>query len=394
LKILIISYFYYPDLSAGSFRTKSLVDILKKYNNSNLDLEVICSAPNRYKNYKHKAANKFEKINNVTIRRINVPNLGNGIISQIIGFSFFSIKLIYIVKKNNYNIIYATSAKLMTAFLAALIARTKKIPLYLDIRDLFLDSVEDMFPKIILFPIMPVLRKIEKFSFQSATRINLVSKGFKEYFKNKHISDKFSFYSNGIDREFLEYFKPQLIKNRVPVNKKMINVLYAGNIGDGQGLEKIIPKFSNSLNSKIKFKIIGSGGKMNHLLKAIKDQNCQNIEILKPIHREKLLYEYECADILFLHLNDLKAYEKVLPSKIFEYAATGKPILAGVKGYAKSFLEEEVKNSYIFKPCNLEDSLKTFDLIQLGFSDRINFNKKFERNLIMNCFAKEIVSII
>jgi len=31
------------------------------------------------------------------------------------------------------------------------------------------------------------------------------------------------------------------------------------------------------------------------------------------------------ADVLFLHLNAYKAFEKVLPSKIFEYAATGRP---------------------------------------------------------------------
>ena len=62
-----------------------------------------------------------------------------------------------------------------------------------------------------------------------------------------------------------------------------------------------------------------------------------------------MINEYQKANILFLHLNDLNSFHKVLPSKIFEYAATGKPILAGVKGYAAKFLREQVKGVEIFE---------------------------------------------
>ena len=59
-----------------------------------------------------------------------------------------------------------------------------------------------------------------------------------------------------------------------------------------------------------------------------------NIRLLPPIERQQLIKEYQNADVLFLHLNDYPAFEKVLPSKIFEYAALGKPILAGVTAVA------------------------------------------------------------
>ena len=38
---------------------------------------------------------------------------------------------------------------------------------------------------------------------------------------------------------------------------------------------------------------------------------------------------------LFLQLNNIKAFENVLPSKIFDYGSYNKPILAGVSGIAK-----------------------------------------------------------
>ena len=52
--------------------------------------------------------------------------------------------------------------------------------------------------------------------------------------------------------------------------------------------------------------------------------------------QHELLNYYNQANILFLHLNSIKAFEKVLPSKIFEYAASNKPILAGVEDLLKN----------------------------------------------------------
>ena len=124
-------------------------------------------------------------------------------------------------------------------------------------------------------------------------------------------------------------------------------ILYIGNIGDGQGLHKIIPKAANELKD-IQFRLIGDGGARNLLINnhLFKLQN--NIEVLNPVLRNELINEYQNADILFLHLNDYKAFHKVLPSKIFEYAATGKPILAGVSGYAAEFLGNQVKGVEVF----------------------------------------------
>ena len=46
----------------------------------------------------------------------------------------------------------------------------------------------------------------------------------------------------------------------------------------------------------------------------IQNNNVDNIEILAPIKREKLIKYYKEADILFVHLNDIPAFQRVLPS--------------------------------------------------------------------------------
>ena len=47
-------------------------------------------------------------------------------------------------------------------------------------------------------------------------------------------------------------------------------------------------------------------------------------------------------------------FEKTIPSKIFEYLATQKPIIYGVEGVAKKILKEEFDRKYYFRANNLE----------------------------------------
>ena len=137
-----------------------------------------------------------------------------------------------------------------------------------------------------------------------------LEKKAKEYFK-KFNNTKFSYYPNGIDDEFI--FNLNSSKKYIKRNKKLI--VYAGNIGEGQGLHKIIPKTAKSLEEGFDFLIVGDGGIKNLLIDEIKKLNVKNVTIKTPLSRNKLIQKYNYADYFFLHLNDYPAYKKVLPSK-------------------------------------------------------------------------------
>ena len=387
MKILIISFFYYPDLSAGSFRTKALTDSLLDKSDEIENIMVVTSQPNRYLNYKIEAKNDINK-NNFHIYRIKVPRIGSGKIQQIIVHLIFFLKALQIIKGKDFDIIYVTSAKLLTAFLGSLISKYMNKPLYIDFRDIFYDVMQDTGNKFINFFILPIINLLERITVKQASKINLVSEGFKEYFKNKYPDKEYSFFTNGIDKEFIHSEK--LKCHDISIKKKLI-VLYAGNIGVGQGLEKIIPKLAVKLEDKVNFRIIGSGASINKLKKNIAVLNCRNIQILSPKNREEIREEYRCADILFLHLNNYPAFKKVIPSKIFEYASTGKPIWAGVSGYTKSFLDNEVINSWTFNPSDLNSALLKFNEIKDSWSDRTAFISKYDRKRIQQQLVQDIV---
>jgi glycosyltransferase involved in cell wall biosynthesis len=104
-----------------------------------------------------------------------------------------------------------------------------------------------------------------------------------------------------------------------------------------------------------------------------------------------LIAMYLNSHILFLHLSDSPAFKKVLPSKIFEYAAMGKPIWAGVSGYAANFLNAEVKNVAVFEPGNHEQALQLLNSLDMTLTKRESFVTKYSRENIMTKMAKDLV---
>ena len=89
--------------------------------------------------------------------------------------------------------------------------------------------------------------------------------------------------------------------------------------------------------------------------------NLTNVEVLDPVSREDLMEQYKQADVLLIHLDDCKSFLKVIPSKLFEYSVTNKPILAGVSGHAASILLNEIPGSEVFSPCNSQEMKSALD---------------------------------
>lgn len=390
MRILVLSFYYAPDLSAGSFRTTALVKALQEKNPEGIHIDVVTTLPNRYKTFSA-AAPEYEQSDGLETFRIKLPLHQSGMRDQSRAFIQFFKSTNALISEREYDLVYATSSRLMTAVLGAWIATRKKARLYLDIRDIFVDTINDVLTRKITFFVKPVFSFIENWTFNKADKINLVSEGFREYFESRYPNKNFSFFTNGIDDEFIETGLHH-IKKEVAIAP--IKVLYAGNMGEGQGLHTIIPLLAKKMQNKVQFILIGDGGRKYELQSSLTKSDCNNVELRQPVNRKELIDAYLDADILFLHLNDYAAFRKVLPSKLFEYAALGKPIWAGVSGYAAEFIKKEIDNAVVFSPCDVDEAVKVFDSLNIIDKQRPAFVSKFARKNIMTLMADDLLSII
>lgn len=388
MKILVLTFYYYPDLCAGSFRASSIVKGLEERLEVG-QIDIVTTSPNRYKSYKITAP-EFEDHGKSKIKRIPVPTHQSGMVDQAWAFKNFAWGALKETKGQEYDLVFATTSRLMTGLLGYIIAKKlKKTRYYLDIRDIFTDTMENILKSKIWFPIIQCLKVFEKRMVVSADKVNLISPGFTSYFRNIDKEKDFSFFTNGIDKEF-EDFDFSFDYNKL--NSKKKKVLYAGNIGDGQGLHRILPQAAKKLEKDYDFFVIGDGGARYLLEEEAQKHNLENFKIIHPMNRKELKKYYSSADILFVHLNQYKAFEKVIPSKLFEYGATGKPILAGVGGYPKKFIEENIENSAVFKPCDANDLLIKIKQLKLMSVNREEFIKKYSTGKIIQKMTDEIMT--
>ena len=110
-----------------------------------------------------------------------------------------------------------------------------------------------------------------------------------------------------------------------------------------------------------------------------------------------LLDYYRKADILFLHLNDVPAFRRVLPSKIFEYAALSKPIVSGLSGHSAKFLREPVPYANLFNQGDAEGAytaiLKSSEtIVPRDVVDQ--FVDSYLRESIMEQMAKHLLEVM
>ena len=395
MKILFLTFYFEPDLCAGSFRNSSLLKDFHLKIKKTDSIDVISTHPNRYDSYKVNSKDFEKRFENLTIRRINLPNHKGGIISQIKLFIIFYNNVLKITKNNKYDLVYASSSRLFTAFLGARLARKNKAKLFLDIRDIFKETISDLYrqSKVISFFLNLIIPFFEKYTFNRASAINIVSPGFKDYFKkhNYGVNANFYYNTNGIDEIFLESNPNQIIKK----NKLKKKIVYAGNIGSSQDLDKTLPATLDLLGENYEFHIYGDGARKNILISELKNNNCSNIFIHNPIERNKLKEIYNDADILFFQLSKLDAFLRVIPSKLFEYSTFTKPIVAVVDGYCKDFINSNLKGVFIADPEDVNQIVKIINGIDLDlFYHRSTFINEFSRSKINTKLSNSILEYL
>jgi hypothetical protein len=74
--------------------------------------------------------------------------------------------------------------------------------------------------------------------------------------------------------------------------------------------------------------------------------------------------------------------------------ASGKPIWAGVSGFSAEFINVKIENTAIFEPCNMEDAVKSLELLHLGTTKRESFIREFSEEDIFQDMAGDILSIV
>ena len=410
-RILFFSFNYYPDQSAGAIRSELLI---KKINeiDKKCKIFIFCSRPVRYGQIRtSKQYQKKTYDSNIKILRLWIPFLGQSPLQYSISYAFFFIQALFLSFFIRPNIIFATSAKLFTAFLASLSSKFTGAKLFIDIRDTFSDNYFYFYRWDKRVTLVSLFLLIENFILRSSHSINIVSDGFKEAFYGcqeiiKKRKIKVTNFTNGIALN-----KVQMIKNIFKKNKKKnldsYKIIYAGNIGEAQDLKSLMLHLNedkkilrNLIKSKIKIMLYGSGSQLFFIKKLIEKDKLKKESLLSEvfyyeglISREEIFENLFKADCLLLNLGLYKSLSMVIPTKLFEYCATPLPIIFSASGFSKDFIMGINGTIHFdnFEPKSFLEAINKSRNIIVNVEKRNKFLKRFDTDLIYKKFAKHLL---
>lgn len=342
MNILFITDNYPPEYNAAAIRTSEHINRWAQTNNN---ITVITCFPNFpkgkiFKGFKNKLY-KVEKFRNIKIIRVwtfIAPNSGFFLRTlDHISFAASSIIASFFVNKPDY--IFATSPQFFTMIGGYFISIFKKIPLILEIRDLWPDSLLSVgvIKKNLIFKF---LKKIEYYLYKKAFKIIVVTKSTFKILENNGIKNKVSVIYNGVN---LEKFQPS-IKNKSLVKKYNLRnyfcIGYIGTIGLAHEIEVLISAAKKLLkkNYKIKLVIIGEGARKEFIKKKINKYQLTNVILLNSVPNNEIAKYWSILDCSITHLKNDMLFRTVIPSKVFESMAMQIPIIHGVLGESSDMI--------------------------------------------------------
>jgi colanic acid biosynthesis glycosyl transferase WcaI len=116
-------------------------------------------------------------------------------------------------------------------------------------------------------------------------------------------------------------------------------VAYAGLMGYSQGLDVLLP-VARELPD-VDFVLAGDGPQRAEIERRARELGLENVRFPGYLGRDEILDLYRRSDVLFVQTEDTPYTNAVvIPMKLHEYMASGRPIVYAGRGLAVDFLEE------------------------------------------------------
>ena len=334
----------------------------------------------------------FEGYNNDWLQQENVEGIqvvrvktyiaaNEGFLHRVIDFiSFMLMGSIAGIFTKKPDVIVATSPQFFTAVAGWIVSVVKMKPFIFELSDLWPSNIGALgvVKSRVLFNL---LTSLELFLYRKSKKIVALTSAFKLNLIKRGISpNKISVILNGGE---IKLFQPKQKSKKLldewKLNNKFI-VAYIGTMGMAHGLEnvlnaaKLLKKESN-----IHFVLIGAGADFNKLKKVSIEQKLQNVSIFPQLPKRNMPDVISSCDLALVHLRNLSDFKTVIPSKLFEAMAMGKPqLLVAPIGEAKNIIE--MTGSGVWVPP--ENPQQFSETIKLLMHDKDKLNKLSKNSLI------------
>ena len=349
-----------------------------------------------------------------------VPAQGNGIkrVENMLLFykNLFPAAKAFVKDHGKPNVIVASSVHPLTMVAGIKIARKMKIPCVCEVRDLWPEAIFSFGKATEKSLIGRALIKGEHWIYKHANALIFTKEGDTDYLKERRWTTaqggdidlgKCAYINNGVDIAACEERSRAKQLDDPDLNdKSKFNVTYVGtirpvnNVGNLLDAAKILK--AKGGYDDVQFLIYGDGNQLEELRKRVTDEHLENVKMKGFVNRQFVPYILSKSSVNMLNYaqNQYNWTRGNSSNKLFEYMASGKPIISTVRmGYSiiKKYdcgveLNEDTPEALAKQITRFHD-MKPEERDQIGKNARNGAND-FDFNVLTEKLIRVIESVV
>jgi len=221
--------------------------------------------------------------------------------------------------------IIGSSPHLLAPFAAHRIARRFRIPLILELRDLWPETLVGMGVMPAWHPVVRFLRILERFLYREAASIVTLLPATPKYLRDLGMpTETVTYLPNGVDVSTF------VCPPKEGVESRSFVVCYAGAHGPANGLGNVLDAAAilAARGADVEFRFYGSGPEKEGLKARAEAEGLASVGFRDPVPKSEVVGILCESDALLVNYSRLGITQfGISPNKLWEYMAVGRPIL-------------------------------------------------------------------
>lgn len=329
LRVSLLVHSYWPESSPPQRRWTAL---LKEFCATGWDIDVItpvAHAPAGRRDLPAKVAGRaFRRQKgqfSEQIRRVPYLPHGNSQLTRFIDHCFSAAMSVPVgLFTPRPDVVIATAPSLPILAAGYLLARLRRAPLIVEMRDAWPDLARDS--RMVKGRVKSLVEVAVDFIQHRADLVVTVTEGFAETLRGRGIKNVATV-SNGLHVDTIPVLSPP------EPERETFEALYLGNHGASQRLEVVI-RASALVGDSMHLHLVGDGTRKPALQKLASELNAP-VTFHPSLHGPAVMARYAAADTCIVSLrDDWKSFETTVPSKTYEVLSLGRHVTAIVIGEA------------------------------------------------------------
>ena len=244
------------------------------------------------------------------------------------------------------DVVIATSPQLLVGLTGWWVSRIKRVPLVFEVRDLWPESIT----------VSPVARSsagsvvtrllgaLCHFLYRSSEHVVAVTTPIKEKLIDEWAvrPEKISVVPNAVETDFFTPDGATEAAGAGPQANGEFVVSYMGTMGLAHGLGTALQAAAELRQEypDILFQFVGEGAEKESLLSQAEAMGVSNVRFVSQQPRDSMPALIRSSDLCLVLLRKVDVFKTVIPSKLLEFMACGRPVILGVDGEARRIVDE------------------------------------------------------